>query len=160
MAAVWRRTCGVTRFFANEGHSLAAASACFATMHSMASRLRRRPRAVENTGSWSPPGALFSQAARAAAASRRRGVHRSLRPFPWQRRWAPGPVDTSCRRSSISSETRRPVWTATRRSTRSRRPAHVVLEGASSRASTSARLRKATGRCSCRLSGIERMRSQ
>jgi integrase len=41
IAQEWRRTCGVTRLVANDGHSSPAVLACRATNRSTASRLRR-----------------------------------------------------------------------------------------------------------------------
>ena len=63
------------------------------------------------------------------AVSGRSGVQRCFLPFPRQRTWAPVPSTTSWQFSPINSETRRPVWTATRRRVRSRRPIQVERFG-------------------------------
>ena len=60
----------------------------------------------------------------------------------------------------INSETRRPVWTPTRRRVRSRRPNQVEAFGTASSASISSRLRNSMGRRSWRLLGTARIRWQ
>ena len=56
--------------------------------------------------------------------------------------------------SPVSSETRSPVWTASRSSAWSRRPVQVVRSGAASSASISGSVRKVTSARSKRLGGI------
>jgi hypothetical protein len=93
-------------------------------------------------------------------ASRRRGVARCFRPLPSQRPCALVPSSTSSHRKPTSSETRRPVWIATRSSVRSRRPIQVEVSGAASKASISVGSRNAAGRRAYRLFGMAKTRWQ
>jgi hypothetical protein len=86
------------------------------------------------------------------------GVHRSFRPLPTHRTWAPAPRWTASLSRLISSERRKPVWAASRSKVWSRRPSHVVRSDAARIASISGRVRKCTCRLSCRLLVIARTR--
>ena len=109
MAQVWRRTCGVTVLVRNDGQrrrrgaSVArdengdgvAAQRAAATTGEDGGRSGARRRSANQTRSTEHTSVVS-------------GVIRSLRPLPWQRRWAPVPSSTSAQVSAVSSETRRP----------------------------------------------------
>ena len=141
MAAAWRRTCGVTRLSLSDGHTLVASAAYFCTIRSTASRLRRPPRMLVNRASRSLPGRSANQERRASTLSFRSGVARSFRPLPMHRTCAPVPRTMSPQDRLISSETLRPVCSATTSRVLSRRPNHVLVSGAATSAAISARLR-------------------
>ena len=90
-----------------------ATATCLSSKSSTLSALRRLPLALGNkiavfrlAGSPSP---AFST----ATVDLVNGVHRSFRPFPMQRTWAPVPRITSVRRRPVNSDKRKPVRTAT-----------------------------------------------
>jgi hypothetical protein len=99
-----------------------------------ASRPSAAPRIVGNNGSPGSPLHSLGQTRSTATVWAVSGVHRSLRPFPWQRRWAPRDRRTSWHSSPVNSETRRPVCKTTRNWVRSRRSIHAVRSGAAKRA--------------------------
>ena len=70
------------------------------------------------------------------------GVIRSLRPLPWQATWRRRRGGHRAQVRPVSSETRRPVWTASSSRAWSRRPVRVDRSGAASSASISASVRK------------------
>ena len=106
------------------------------------------------------PKRLKAHALIATTASRRRGRHRRLRPFPSQRRCPLAPRVTSSARSDVSSATRRPVCTMMTRIVRSRRPSQVDVSGAATNASTSSRWRKSIALFSWRFCGMASTRWQ
>ena len=157
MAAVWRRTWGVTFLRLREGQCDCANLQCLATNRSTASLLRGPPRMLGKTGSFGCPLISQSQDVTTSAVSRRRGVLRCFLPFPLHLICAPIPKTTSSQRRPISSDTLSPVWIAVKRKVQSRRPIQVFLSGAFVRASISLRVRNSIGRLSKRLLGIARI---
>jgi hypothetical protein len=83
-----------------------------AKRRSSASRLRRSPRLVGNSGSEGCPRRSSSHVRSEAVVPAVSGVTRSLRPLPWQLMCAPVPRCMSPQSRSVSSEARSPVWTA------------------------------------------------
>ena len=152
IAAVCRRTCGVTSWPAATGRS-GGGGGVLGEAAFEASRLSGGRVRVGNSGVVGLAGALASQARRTATVCVVSGVMRSLRPLPWQLTWAPVPRCTSARVRPISSETRSPVWTASSSRAWSRRPVQVVRSGAASSASISGSVRSVTMRRSKRLVG-------
>ena len=116
MAAVWRSVCGVTVFLPREGQACAAVATCVARRCAMASRLSGRPVRVGKTGASGTPTRSVSHVRRAAAIGLVSGVIRCLRPFPRQLTCGPRARCRSTLLRPVSSETRRPVWTASARS--------------------------------------------
>jgi hypothetical protein len=91
MAAVWRSTCGVTRFRFSDGQRSSALRWWRATSRSTASRLSGPPRLLGNAGVGARAGHFRNHSARTATTSWRSGVQRSFLPLPSQRRCAPVP---------------------------------------------------------------------
>ncbi len=114
MAELCRRPWVVIRLCWSDGQTLAAAVRCLATRYSTASALSRVPRAVGNNTCSSPRDGSRNHAFKTAIVDLARGVHRSLRPLPMTRRWAPVPSVASFRVSAVNSDKRSPVWTATK----------------------------------------------
>ncbi len=141
-----------------DGQRCAAAAACLVTSFLTASRPSGEPPGPENSGSVAVPPRSLSHSRSTATLRVVSGVQRSFRPFPRQRRWAPVPSSTSPRVSPVSSETRSPVWMATRSSAWSLLPTHVERCGPASSASISERVRKHTTLRSTRLAGMARTR--
>ncbi len=145
MAQVCRSTCGVTFVVASEGQAVAAVLACRATMTAIPSVLRRLCcRRLGKTGSSRSARVSACQLLSVLVAWAVSGVMRSLRPLPLHRRWAPVPSSISAQDKAASSETRSPVWIATRSRAWSRRPILVVGSGAARSASVSLSVRKQT----------------
>jgi hypothetical protein len=95
---------------------------------------------VRSTGcdsfSWVKIGRFTSHAWRATRTCVVSGLHRSLRPLPSHRTWAPAPRWTASLSRPISSERRKPVWAASGSKVWSQRPSHVVRSGAARIASS------------------------
>ena len=113
IAALCLSTCGDTRFDFNDGQLSPATCTCFANSDWMLSALSRPPCTLGNKAV--PPfrtGSLSHtwSARRARVVS---GVVRSFRPLPTQCTCAPAPRWTASLSRLISSERRKPVWTAT-----------------------------------------------
>ena len=79
MAALWRSTCGETRLALSEGQRDRAIARCLAKRYSSPSRLNGESWALGKTTSEGWPLRSGSHWRRAATASLRKGVQRSLR---------------------------------------------------------------------------------
>ena len=106
IAALCLNTCGLTRLVFSVRQLSDATVTYLRTIRSTASRLRRSPRLLTNSGSSSSAARSASQVRSACTLSFLRGVDRSLRPLPEHRTWAPGPRTTSPPVRLISSDTR------------------------------------------------------
>ena len=80
MAAVCRRTCGLTRLSTSDGQVFAAMWVYFRTIRSTASQLKRPRRLLMNNGSSELAALSRIHSDRASTQSERSGVSRSLRP--------------------------------------------------------------------------------
>ena len=118
-----------------EGQCKRAIDTFFATMYCTAAALKWLPCTVGKSASLSRGSA--SHAFIVAETYRVIGVQRSLRPFPIHRTCAPLPSVTEVRSRPISSESLKPVWTASNNKAWSRRPIHVDRSGDLSSASIS-----------------------
>jgi Phage integrase, N-terminal SAM-like domain len=108
--AVCRRVCMVICFPCSEGQFAAARATWWARRRSIASRLRRAPVMVVNSGSLGAPGRSVSQPLRTARVGGTSGVRRSSLPLPMVCTLAPTVSVTSWRLSPASSEIRSPAW--------------------------------------------------
>ena len=130
MAAVCLSVCGVTFFSLIDGQLRLLRRSC---AWRRAVR-RRRGRAGRRPG-WGTAGmpgtgpSSASQVFSTLTAWLVSGVARSLRPLPWQRTCGPAPRCASWRARPVSSDTRSPVWTASRSRAWSRRPCQVCPVG-------------------------------
>ena len=142
-----------------DGRGRAAVAAYWASSRTTASWDNGEPAWVQNTGSWLAPRRSASQWARWPAVWAVSGVHRCFLPLPvhWTcgsaLRWMSSMV------SVVSSDTRSPVWAASRMRAWSRRPCQVPRSGAASSASSSSRVRKFTGVFMARLAGMASTRA-
>ena len=117
---------GVQVLPAREGHDSVAVAACAAMRRSTASRLRRLPVRVGNSGSAGAPARSSSQGLRTAWVGLVSGTARCLRPLPVHETCAPVPRVRSPQLRLVSSETRSPAWRASTMSARSRRPSSAA----------------------------------
>jgi hypothetical protein len=141
IAAAWRNVCGVTFLSASDGQTRRAFVTYLDTSLCNASALSRPPRELGKTGSLSSPACCAIHPFRTATTSGRNGVHRCFLPLPKQRTCAPVPNLISCRLSEVISLFRRPVWRASNRSARSRRPIQVLVSGVANSAVPSSSVR-------------------
>src|SRR5215472_17538844 len=109
IAAVCLKMCGDTRLDFNDGHLSLATRTYLASSAWTLSALSRPPCTLGNNAFASYLIDSLSHALRASRACLVSGVHRSLRPLPTHRTWAPAPGCMASLSRSISSERRNPV---------------------------------------------------
>ena len=113
----------------SDGHRCAAVVAWVLRRSATASRLRRRPVRVREQRVGRASGAFGEPGPQQGLDGAVSGTARCLRPLPSQRTAAPAPRVMSPQFRPVSSETRRPVWTASEHAW----PCPVVLPSGSGR---------------------------
>ena len=112
IALVCLSTCGVTRLACSDLHRWVAVPTCLSSSQAIAFGVSGPPRRLGNNGSWGRSSRSASQVRSTATVSLVSVAHRSLRPLPSTRQWAPASRLTSPTRRLASSDTRSPVWIA------------------------------------------------
>jgi hypothetical protein len=113
----------------NDEHLSLATRTCSARSDWTLSALSRPPCTLGNNALAPCRDGSLSHAWRAIRTCVVSGVHRSFRPLPTHRTWAPAPRWTESLSRLISSERRKPVWAASSSKMWLRRPSHVVRLG-------------------------------